>query len=746
MQLKIYQENAIDDLLAKTKKLLGYSGSKKLVFKSPTGSGKTIMMAEFLRRLVTDREIRQSLGFIWTAPRQLHTQSRDKLENYFEQSRALKCSYFEDLDDRKIEENEILFFNWESINKRDKNTIVKENEQDFYLSKVLEKTKEEGRKIILIIDESHYSAGAKDKKGKQAANKLREDIGADLTIEVSATPLLEGDDDVKVQLEEVKKEGMIKKAVVLNDDFDNFIKQSKIQTQKLSGGSEELVIDAGIKKRRELVKAFQKEKVNINPLILIQLPDRIGQIEDRMRERVEGILKHKYNISTEKGNNKLAIWLSGEHVNKENVERQDSDVEVLIFKQAIALGWDCPRAQILILFREWHSPIFSIQTVGRIMRMPEPDKGHYKTDTLNYGYVYTNLGNIEIHEDIARDYITIHTSKRRSDYKPINLLSYYPKRHRERTRLASSFIKIFLEEAKKYDLKKKIDTKARKIDLKIISAYKAEDIDALAGKEIVGNKKIKVSDFDLQKLLDFFVRQNLTPFYPEDRSVNRVKESIYKFFEEKFNILYDKRWEEIVQIVLSDKNHQHFINVLDKTKTEYQKEVTKRENEMIRVENWNVPETLSLGSEYVKKDFKKSIMQPFFGEEKWKPEVAFIKFLQRAEKVEWWFKNGDRDATFFAVPYDNGEEKPFYIDFIVYLRNGAIGLFDTKAGLTLKVAGPKVDGLYTYIQKQDKKGKKIFGGIVTNTNQRNYRGRWIYFSKESKFLKGSFDNWEDLIL
>lgn len=153
MQLKIYQENAIDDLLVKTKRLLGYSGSKKLVFKLPTGSGKTIMMAEFLKQLVDDREIRQSLGFIWTAPRQLHIQSREKLENYFETSRALKCSYFEDLDDRKINENEILFFNWESINK--KNAIyIRDNEQDFNLSKVLERTREEDRKIILIIDES----------------------------------------------------------------------------------------------------------------------------------------------------------------------------------------------------------------------------------------------------------------------------------------------------------------------------------------------------------------------------------------------------------------------------------------------------------------------------------------------------------------------------------------------------------------------------------------------------------------
>ena len=135
MQLKIYQENAVDDLLTKTKRLLGYSGSKKLVFKSPTGSGKTIMMAEFLKQLVDDREIRQSFGFIWTAPRQLHIQSLDKLENYFETSRALTCSYFEDLDDRKISKNEILFFNWESINRAD-NIYIRDNEQEFNLSKV----------------------------------------------------------------------------------------------------------------------------------------------------------------------------------------------------------------------------------------------------------------------------------------------------------------------------------------------------------------------------------------------------------------------------------------------------------------------------------------------------------------------------------------------------------------------------------------------------------------------------------
>jgi len=740
MQLKIYQQNAIDELLEKAKRLLGYPGSKKLVFKSPTGSGKTIMMAEFLKQLVDDNEVRQSLSFIWTAPRQLHIQSREKLEKYFEESQALKCSYFEDLDDRKIGENEILFFNWESINKAD-NVYIRDNEQDFNLSKVIERTKEEGREIVLIIDEAHHHATTDISRG------LIEMIGPKLTIEVSATPVLRGDLTVDVLLEDVKREGMIKKAVVLNDEFENFIRQGKIQTQKLSGGSEELVIDAAIKKRQELVEAYKKEGVNVNPLILIQLPDRRTSLEDRIRERVESILKNKYKISTEKGNNRLAIWLSGEHINKEDVERNDSEVKVLIFKQAIALGWDCPRAQILVLFREWHSQIFSIQTVGRIMRMPEPDKGHYRNEILNYGYVYTNLDNIEIQEDIAKSYITIYTSKRRVDYKPINLTSYYSKRHREKTRLSPFFVEVFLEKAKEYNLKQCIDVKAKKIDLKIISDYKADDLDTLAGTKIVGDKAIQISGFDLQKLLDFFVRNNLTPFYPEERSVNRAKEAIYRFFEQELKMPIEDYWEEIVKIVLSDKNSQHFINVLDKAKTRYKEEVEKRESELVEVKNWNIPESLSFGEEYKKIDIKKSIMEPFYSDGRWKTETAFIDFLEKSPNVEWWFKNRDRDATFFAVPYNNGEEKPFYVDFIVKMKDGRIGLFDTKAGLTKQVAGPKIDGLHRYIQKENKKGKKLFGGIVANTDQREYRGRWVYFSKTSKeFLDSSFENWNDLIL
>lgn len=742
MQLKIYQENAIEELLEDSKKLLGRD-SQKLIFKAPTGSGKTIMMAEFLKRLIDDREIKQPFSFIWTAPRPVLTnQSKQKLENYFETNRAIKCSFFEDLDDRKIDENEILFFNWESINKVD-NIYIRDNEQEFNLSTVLQRTKEEGREIILIIDEIHHHAESDISQG------LREMIGPKLTIGVSATPRMRDPNEItEVPLEKVKIEGMIKKAIILNEKFINLLKQGKIESS-LSKSSDELVIDAALKKREELLKVFEKEKTDINPLILIQLPDRIGQTEDYQKDLVIRILKDKYKISTENG--KLSIWLSGEHINKENVEKADSEVEVLIFKQAIALGWDCPRAQILVLFREWHSPIFSIQTVGRIMRMPEPDKGHYQNDILNYGYVYTNLSDIEIKEDLAGGYISIFTSYRKKDYKPIDLLSYYSVRHREKTRLSPFFIQIFLKEAERYQLKKRADKKAIKLDIKVFSDWKTEDIDLLTSKTILADKPIEMSNYDFQRLFDFFVRRSLQEgtvyLYPEDRSVGRIKESIYKFFEKEFKMERGEGEDEAIKTVLSDKNIGHFFNVIDKAKEKYIKEVIERTSELGFIENWNISEKQTFNETYQKEDRRKSIMQPFYIDEKWKSEKAFINYLDsKTNSVEWWFKNSDRDATFFAVPYENGEKKPFYVDFIVKFKDGKIGLFDTH-GIHLSDFKAKAEGLHKYIESENKRGKRLFSGLIMNTDSRNYKGRWIYFDETSKeFKNNDFSNWKDLLI
>ena len=98
----------------------------------------------------------------------------------------------------------------------------------------------------------------------------------------------------------------------------------------------------------------------------------------------------------------------------------------------------------------------------------------------------------------------------------------------------------------------------------------------------------------------------------------------------------------------------------------------------------------------------------------WETEKLFIEFLDGSKQVEWWFKNGERDATFFAVIHqdETNEDQPFYVDFIVKFTDGRIGLFDTKSGWTAKDAGSRSDGLQKYISEQNKKKKNLFGGIV----------------------------------
>ena len=145
-------------------------------------------------------------------------------------------------------------------------------------------------------------------------------------------------------------------------------------------------------------------------------------------------------------------------------------------------------------------------------------------------------------------------------------------------------------------------------------------------------------------------------------------------------------------------------------------------------------------------------MNPFFISGNWKTEKAFIEFLEINNNVEWWFKNGDRDAIYFSIPYEFENDKSlFFVDFIVKLKDKSIYLLDTKSGQTLndsrlKDPGAKMDSLVEYINKFKNK-RKIYGGIVTNTDIRNFTGRWlIYFGKGSEIKSTDFSNWKTLEL
>jgi len=701
-----YQLEAVRDLTNRANRLLRHDGNKTLVFEAPTGSGKTIMMAEFLKSLIENHTDDKLFSFLWCAPRKLHKQSKKKLEKHFEDSKALKCSHFDDLSDKKIDENEILFLNWESINEDD-NIIVRENEENFNLSNVLKNTRDEGRIIILVIDESHYAAKTETSLG------LINMFDPKLTIEVSATPKLQGDDKYTVDREDVIIEEMIKKDILINPDLDNIVSGLMKDGYKIkSSGEEESVdrlINMALAKKDKLLQAYQEEGSNVNPLMLIQLPPR--NVDEDIKEEVIEILKDRFDISEDNG--KLAIYLSEGSVNRENIEKKDSPVEVMIFKEAIALGWDCPRAHILVQLRDWQSITFSMQTVGRITRMPELI--HYDNDDLNVGFIYTNSSDLSIHKSIAGSYASIHNSSRKETYEDISLSSVHSKRIREKDRLNRKFINHFLTAAEKLKLKDNIKVDIEETTRKMISDGKItnpdQDSDHIDTGDVIAFPQ---NEKDIQHYLDTLVRENLEPYFPQKRSIGKVKTSFYEFFKKEFPDKFEYNGIKAQMIVLDTQNQQAFIDTLNEAKRTYKEEVERIAKQIETDDNWEIKKSINYTETFNEKDVEKCIVAPFFESERaTDPEKKFVDYLENNSNVNWWFKNGDRDKTFFAVPYKDGDDtKLFYVDFIVYYKNGTIGLFDTKGDLTAQAAKSKAEGLYQYIQKENEKEKQLFGGIL----------------------------------
>ena len=420
--LKRYQEKAVDKLLERTKELFNENLDKRtIVFQSPTGSCKTLMMTEYIEQLINDLED-TDLCFLWVSigKGELHIQSYNSLKREFQGFPDVYLLEQEFFGSREtIAKNEIVVVNWEKLRTKDnktgewKNILMKDKETTNF-RELISNTKEENTKIIMIIDESHSNSTS------ERALELRDRIvNADLTIEMSATPvLIEGmyDERVFVYPNDVIEEGMIKKEIIINENIDE-INDDEITSQ-------ELIMQAAFQKREELKQLYQKIDVDINPLVMIQLPS--SEAGEDKKEFVESFLAEK-GITYE--NKRLAVWLSEEKVNNENefVTPNDSEVDFLIFKQAIDTGWDCPRASILVRFREIKSIVFEIQTIGRILRMPEAE--HYENDNLNKGFVYTNVKSLEVKKETYNpNIIKSVVVKRKGIYEPLKLKSYYRNR------------------------------------------------------------------------------------------------------------------------------------------------------------------------------------------------------------------------------------------------------------------------------------------------------------------------------
>jgi len=747
-----YQKKALDNHFENISRLLFESDENNLnrvLFRAPTGSGKTVMVAGIIDRLV--RESDHNLSFVWISKGILADQSKEKLEEYLGGG-AITNSSLEDILDNEIKQNEILFVNWEKIfSKANKdnpdkdvrkgdplNKFMKDNEWDRNLSNFCENARFNGRKIVLIIDESHLNIT------KNTIEIIDEIIKPSVQLDITATPKSDfkyayGDRNGEyIELDEVRAEEIIKKEVVINSD----ISQKDLQKSEKSG--DHIVFEKAIKQREVLEELYTAEKSKVRPLVLIQLPNEGEKLSTLDKQKIDFVEETLDKKGFTYKNGKLAKWLSGDDKNKINLEgitNPDNSVDFLIFKMAPATGWDCPRAHILVKFRETKSEIFEIQTVGRIMRMPEHK--YYEHEDLNRAYVYANLEEIKI-DETALEYLKTQKAVRKDIYKNLDLESAYLMRGEYNDLMLSyrkHFFNIFLNtiggdenlsKAKSnFTSLEKYKTKdgsglrfdINRIEENLITNEVIDEIDK-EGLDIRADEssKVKISNDDIDKMFIGFLKANCGE-YNKARSFEKIRASIYqvcdKFLETGKYDLDDRLY--IQKFVLS--NRGFFKEIIDKSIQSYSKTREKAEKTYKLETKWNIIEVDYYPKSFELKKYKKCIMDPCFVSTKWKTEMGFIEnYLESKDNdhIDWWYKNGDsKNEIYLGIPYTDKKGKPatFYPDFIVKYKNGRLGIFDTKSGQTAEDENTKLksDAFQKYAKKH--KDRKIFGVIVRSTDK-----------------------------
>ncbi|MFA5106761.1 MAG: DEAD/DEAH box helicase family protein [Patescibacteria group bacterium] len=759
--LKDYQQKAVDEIVTAVRSLLIHEGRGEIcVFKAPTGSGKTLMMAKAIQEI--SRQLPEDdFCYLWVSigKGDLHLQSKHSLESYF--GGAPKVSLIEEEFGGSrtiIARNEVVVANWEKLRTRDratgewKNTLMREGEKVNFLE-VLEATRKK-RALILVIDESHVGAGA------ERTTELRDLIQADVAIEVSATPktTVTASDTSRHQAEwvevdpyDVIREGIIKKEIVINENLESLSRSAK--------DSQQLVLEVAWKKRQDLAKAYREVGSSVNPLVLIQIP--ASEAGEDVKQFALGFLKSKgVPVS------KLAIWLSEQKTETiDDIADPENEVEFLIFKQAIDTGWDCPRAQILVKFRKPGNEVFEIQTVGRILRMPE--QKHYENEILNKGYVFTNQLDFTIkHEEYNPNIIVDIPVHRIKAYKPIRLRSFYISRA-DYGDVASSFTPVFAATANRIlklakSKRENIVAASRQMlmNLKTIqeeliadTTLKTKTFDELVGR-IDPSATVQLEKSSNQVLAEFeeFIRHRLGSFTNVKRSVPAVKSSIYLWFKDAFG---SADWKEellmVQKIVTHPKNRAIFDRILTEAIAAYKHvrdaEVRERTAASERLDPYELPEP-----QY----FNQYTVEPFMAKryaydkclldkERSDPERHFEEYIDQQSTVLWWWKNGEGSKEFFGVRYEYIDGvHTFYPDYIVQYKDGRIGIFETKdehdrEGSTYTKA--KAEALQTYTTSL--KRKDVSSGIVIQ------RGKTWYLNGQPKYrwdatLKGDWTGWHTI--
>ena len=697
-----FQIKAIADLTAAMER-----PNRDVILKSCTGSGKTIILTHFIDEYFKSHH---KTVFVWLTPGKgnLEEQSKEKMDRYIHGSQT---KLLLDIMTAGFEENDACFINWEKLTKKGNNAL-KDSERTNFIEHI-HNALDGGLNFKIIVDESHQNDTIK-------ADDIIEMFHSDKIIRCSATPKnYKNAILIDIPEEDVIAEGLIKKLLIINENFEQHINVDDQITY---------LLDKAIDRQRELHSEYLKRNAEINPLIIVQLPNKSDALLDRVEEYFES-----RGITYE--NNSLAVWLSDKKQNLEEIEKPKAESIAVIIKQAVATGWDCPRAQILVKLRDNMSEVFEIQTIGRIRRMPEAK--HYESDLLDSCYLYTldEKFTESVKLSLGKGALDAYKVFLKPEHRSFTIISEYKTDvpYPRDAKLSLTVIYKYFE--KKYHITN--DTAKNKVLLEaygysfsedIVDYTKSGSVSALSKGNIA-----ELNDISIHKPLNTHKRGKEYHHcvaeigYKVNLDYNSTNTIMRKLFLNGLHCECKILKIEIRELYAFIINNKHLL--VDDVRDAMADESLQLSLAIPKTTEKPIGFPLETiftydGNSKSQTEFSKNVYKGYLSsaEKRSLPEKFFERYCENSKNIQWFYKNGDKGIEYFSIVYtDNfGKQKSFYPDYIVGTVDGKVWVIETKGGFTKsgdsedidKYTAKKFEVLKSYTNKYN-----LLGGIVRQDKQ-----------------------------
>lgn len=356
---------------------------------APTGSGKTIIATSVIERLFIGDE--QNVGnkqaaVIWlTDAPALNRQTMRKMTM---SSNKLMPSQLVEIDSTFDQElfnaNTVYFLNIQKLAKSSSYVQGGTDARRFSLWETIENSiKHFGGNLVLIIDEAHRGTGSASRDKPTIVSRfISRNEGSIIPVPViwgiSATPerFLKYVSNASnperstrqhnVKPDEVRESGLIKD--YLDIRHPQGVKHADATLTKMAT----TLLKSTTKRWNDYTS--ENKLAPVEPALVVQVPSDpdeewfdsiLTSIKEEWPELTDNSFAHTFgeNATIKVGSRSIR------YVNPEDIQ-DDKSIKVVLFKQALTTGWDCPRAEVLISFFRANDPTYIAQLVGRMVRTP----------------------------------------------------------------------------------------------------------------------------------------------------------------------------------------------------------------------------------------------------------------------------------------------------------------------------------------------------------------------------------------